>query len=226
MQELRAQRDFSVSKQRPTQSRSVGPSISDAVGAHRFPTDWRLTARRVGREERVSLMRSRNGAADSLWVWAAVRPRRAEGPQHRSERTLPLPDWMFPHVLVGRLASSQGRPAFDRTHRMLVEVPVSSMKTRRSGSNLDCSSAQACLARAKPSKRSAQGCFTCPLTRPTSIRSSSSSPNSKRYYERPPSARSKAFGTASQLCSTHSHLKNAPTISAMLDMLHEKWKLL
>ena len=50
--------------------------------------------------------------------------------------------------------------------------------------------------------------------------------NSKRYYERPPSARSKAFGTASQLCSTHSHLKNATTISAMLDMLHEKWKLL
>src|SRR5271166_298968 len=61
MQELRAQRDFSVSKQRPTQSRSVGPSISDAVGAHRFPTDWRLTVRRVGREERVSLIRSRNG---------------------------------------------------------------------------------------------------------------------------------------------------------------------
>ena len=31
MQESRAQRDISVSKQRPTQSRSVGPSISDAV---------------------------------------------------------------------------------------------------------------------------------------------------------------------------------------------------
>src|SRR3984893_16404079 len=28
----------------PTQSRSVGPSISDAVGAHRFPTDWRELA--------------------------------------------------------------------------------------------------------------------------------------------------------------------------------------
>ena len=74
--ELRAQRDFSVSKQRPTQSRSVGPSISDAVGAHRFPTDWRLTVRRVGLEKRVSLVRSRNG------LWAVVRPRGAEGPQH------------------------------------------------------------------------------------------------------------------------------------------------
>jgi putative ABC transport system substrate-binding protein len=43
MQESRAQRDISVSKQRPTQSRSVGPSISDA--AYGFPTDWRLTVR-------------------------------------------------------------------------------------------------------------------------------------------------------------------------------------
>jgi hypothetical protein len=42
--------------------------ISDAVGAHRFPTDWRLTVRRVGREKRVSLMRSRNGAVGLLWV--------------------------------------------------------------------------------------------------------------------------------------------------------------
>ena len=66
--ELRAQRDISVSKQRPTQSRSVGPSISDAVGAHRFPTNWRLTVRRVGREKRGSLMRSPNGAVGSLWV--------------------------------------------------------------------------------------------------------------------------------------------------------------
>ena len=45
--ESRAQQDISVSKQRPTQSRSVGPSISDAVGAHRFPTDWTLTIRRM-----------------------------------------------------------------------------------------------------------------------------------------------------------------------------------
>src|SRR6266436_3830823 len=51
MQESRAQRDISVSKQRPTQSRSVGPSISDAVAAHRFPTDWRLTVRRAAREK-------------------------------------------------------------------------------------------------------------------------------------------------------------------------------
>src|SRR5271166_6556715 len=75
MQELRAQRDISVSIQRPTQSRSVGPSTSDAVGAHRFPTDWRLTVRRVGREKRVNLMRSHNGAAGPLWLWVAVRPR-------------------------------------------------------------------------------------------------------------------------------------------------------
>jgi hypothetical protein len=68
MQESRAPRDISVSKQRPTQSRSVGPSISDAVAAHRFPTDWRLTVRRVGRKKRVSLMRSRHGAVGSLWV--------------------------------------------------------------------------------------------------------------------------------------------------------------
>jgi integrase len=54
MQESRAQRDISVSKQRPTQSRSVEPSISDAVGAHRFPKDWRLTVPRAGREKRVT----------------------------------------------------------------------------------------------------------------------------------------------------------------------------
>ena len=59
-------------KQRLTQSRSVGLSKSDAVGAHRFPIDWRLTVRRVGREKRVSLMRSRNGALGSLWVMGGV----------------------------------------------------------------------------------------------------------------------------------------------------------
>src|SRR5271166_530394 len=90
MQELRAQRDFSVSKQRPTQSRSVGPSISDAVGAHRFPTDWRLTVRRVGREERVSLMRSRNGAADSLWVMGGSP---AKG--RRGSAALLIPDYLL-----------------------------------------------------------------------------------------------------------------------------------
>jgi hypothetical protein len=36
MQESRAQRDISVSKQRPTPSRSVGRSISDAIDTHRF----------------------------------------------------------------------------------------------------------------------------------------------------------------------------------------------
>ena len=88
MQELRAQRDISVSKQRLTPSRSVGPSISDAVGAHRFPTDWRLTVRRVGREKRGSLMRSRNGAVGSLWSWAAVQDHAHTLPQHLSKRTL------------------------------------------------------------------------------------------------------------------------------------------
>ena len=44
MPESRAPRDISVSKQRPTQSRSVGPSISDAVGAHRFSDTCRLAA--------------------------------------------------------------------------------------------------------------------------------------------------------------------------------------
>jgi hypothetical protein len=39
-------------KQRPTPSRSVGPSISDAVTAHRFPTDWRMTVRCAAREKR------------------------------------------------------------------------------------------------------------------------------------------------------------------------------
>src|ERR1700737_4402925 len=72
----------------PTQSRSVGPSISDAVGAHRFPTDWRLTVRRVGREKRVSLMRSRDGAVGSLWSWAAVQDHAHTLPQHLRKRTL------------------------------------------------------------------------------------------------------------------------------------------
>src|ERR1700738_2236307 len=81
MQESRAQRDISVSKQRLTQSRSVGPSISDAVGAHRFPTDWRLTVRRVGREKRVSLMRSRNWPA---WTYLPLPPIK-NSPQRRAE---------------------------------------------------------------------------------------------------------------------------------------------
>ena len=88
MQELRAQRDISVSKQRLTQSRSVGPSISDAVDAHRFPTDWRLTVRRVGREKLVSLLRSRNGAVGSLWVMAAVQDHGHTRPQRLRKRTL------------------------------------------------------------------------------------------------------------------------------------------
>src|ERR1700724_3619510 len=72
----------------PTQSRSVGLSISDAVGAHRFPTDWRLTVRRVGRQKRVSLMRSRNGALGSLWVMDDVQDPAHTLPQHLSKRTL------------------------------------------------------------------------------------------------------------------------------------------
>src|ERR1700720_2155557 len=88
MQESRAQRDISVSKQRLTQSKSVGPSISDAVGAHRFPTHWRLTVRHIGREKRVSLMRSRNGALGSLWVMGGVQDHAHTLPQHLSKRTL------------------------------------------------------------------------------------------------------------------------------------------
>jgi hypothetical protein len=79
---------ISVSKQRLTQSRSVGLSISDAVGAHRFPTDWRLTVRRVGRQKRVSLMRSRNGALGSLWVMDDVQDHAHTLPQHLSKRTI------------------------------------------------------------------------------------------------------------------------------------------
>jgi hypothetical protein len=52
MQESRAQRDISASKQRPTQSRSVEPLISDAsVPTGAFPTDRRLTVRRAAREK-------------------------------------------------------------------------------------------------------------------------------------------------------------------------------
>src|ERR1700730_7116668 len=61
MQESRAQRDISVSKQRPTPSRSVGCAISDAVDAHRFPTDWRLTVRRVGDPHKLQIKLTNNG---------------------------------------------------------------------------------------------------------------------------------------------------------------------
>ena len=51
-QESRAQRDISASKQRPTQSRSVGPLISDvSVPTGVFPTDRRLTVRRAAWEK-------------------------------------------------------------------------------------------------------------------------------------------------------------------------------
>jgi hypothetical protein len=56
MQESRAPRDISVSKQRPTQSRSVGPSISDAVGAHRFPTRWSELSVVLVAKKRLSLI--------------------------------------------------------------------------------------------------------------------------------------------------------------------------
>jgi hypothetical protein len=111
MQESRAQRDISVSKQRLTQSRSVGPSISDAVGAHRFPTDWRLTVRRVGREKRGSLMRSRDGAVGSLWSWAAVRHHAHTLPQYLSKRSLGGRGLV---VSSKRRHSYSGSPAFRR----------------------------------------------------------------------------------------------------------------
>src|ERR1700737_2906992 len=70
----------------PTQSRSVGPSISDAVGAHRFPTDWRLTVRRVGREKRVSLMPSRDGAVGSTATSQVIQS--SVSPLRPSQQTL------------------------------------------------------------------------------------------------------------------------------------------
>src|SRR5208337_1901926 len=99
MQESRAQRDFSVSKQRSTQLRSVGPSISDAVGAHKFPTDWRLTVRRVAREKRVNLTRSRNGAVGPLWVMGGGL---AKG--RRGSAAFPIPDHLL-HRSTPRLST-------------------------------------------------------------------------------------------------------------------------
>src|SRR5258707_7900537 len=61
MRGLRARRGISVSKQRLTQLRSVGPSISDATGAarmHSRPTG-NPQVRRAAREKSVKLTRSR-----------------------------------------------------------------------------------------------------------------------------------------------------------------------
>jgi DDE superfamily endonuclease len=55
-------------------------------------------------------------------------------------------------------------------------------------------------------------------------RSSSSSPSSKRCSERPPSAQSRASGTALQLFSRLSRPMNVPTTSATPDMLRSTWK--
>ena len=59
---------------------------------------------------------------------------------------------------------------------------------------------------------------------PDSIRSSSSSQKLKRCSARPPSARSRASGTASHASSMPSHQMNAPTTSATPDTPHVKWK--
>src|SRR3984893_17484196 len=76
----------------------------------------------------------------------------------------------------------------------------------------------------KRSKPQAQSCFTCLPIRRTSIRSSNSSQNLKRCSERPPSARSRASGTASHDFSMPSYQMNAPTTSATPDTLHVSWK--
>jgi len=72
----------------------------------------------------------------------------------------------------------------------------------------------------------AQSYFTCHPIRRTSIRSSSSSQNSKPCYEKPPSAPSRVSGTASHAFSMPSSQMNALTTSATPDMLQVKWKLL
>jgi transposase len=48
----------------------------------------------------------------------------------------------------------------------------------------------------------------------------------KACYERPPSARSRASGTASHASSMPSSQMNAPTTSETPDMLHGRWKML
>jgi hypothetical protein len=62
--------------------------------------------------------------------------------------------------------------------------------------------------------------LSCLPIRRTSIRSSNSSPNSKRSSARLPSARSKASGTASRDFSMPSYPMNAPTTSATPDTPH------
>ena len=56
------------------------------------------------------------------------------------------------------------------------------------------------------------------LARP-STQSSRFSPSSRRYCEKPPSARSRQPGNASATCSIASRLKNAPTTASTLVML-------
>ena len=61
--------------------------------------------------------------------------------------------------------------------------------------------------------RPAPSCSTCRPIHPTSTRSSRPSPNSKRCFARPPSVRSRAFGTASEPPSANSQRRNAPHTS-------------
>ena len=60
-------------------------------------------------------------------------------------------------------------------------------------------------------------------TRPTSTRSSRSSPSSKPCCAKPPRARSKPPGGKSAPSSTPSPQTNAPTISAIAATLHVEW---
>ena len=68
--------------------------------------------------------------------------------------------------------------------------------------------------------------FYLPPYSRTSIRSNSSLPNSKPRYERPQSDQWRASGTELPFCSTSFRQTNAPTTSAIPDMLRIKWKML
>src|SRR6202047_4009349 len=110
MQESRAQRDISVSKQRPTQSRSVGLSISDAVDAHRFrpleadyPSCW---SRKTCKPHALAQWRGRSAVV--------VGGGPSKGP--RGSAALPIPDSRSAAKrLRGRDASYLAPPAQIRT---------------------------------------------------------------------------------------------------------------
>src|SRR3984893_9419472 len=86
MRKSRAQRDISVSKQRPTPSRSVGPSISDAVAAQKVLNRFGSRGSVVLLAKSVNLTLSCNGAAGSCGSWRDELAVSKACPQHLSER--------------------------------------------------------------------------------------------------------------------------------------------